>query len=622
MIACISPGMTSADHSVNTLRYSDRLKDHPRVSRSMGEHRLFPDEVVSGEYAERDRHRATLPVALPSHKSESPGPALRRSPSPTTGVIDALGAGGRLSRPRATSVGMLETAKDEQTETTFSAGHDECLNECDDLLQGVTTVAWEDAEPCVACPELPRGSPPAAAVAASGLASGAGSRQHVSRRGRQPTLKPREAGTPARPDALGSRGVGVGPNNGGAVDAERQLSTAWAADLSGSRELVCERSPALVPPPPEQPPPQQPLQVQPLQSQLPPSPQQQLQQQEAGGVAHHAPAEGVPRGHGGKRGLRAGRGLSPERGRTGRAGGDLRQQDDRYLHNTLTSEVFERSGDAGGVLDVGVEDLTDLEHLEALDEVRQWEDRIVSQHMVAVQEDARLLTEESALLSQVQQGASYDIDWYVSEVDKVVRRKMDVYAGFLEDLEVFKAQLRREETLSRNWQRARDPATSSWAPAGVGGAGADLDDCGCAGLQAQFGSHEAGSAETGQQRVPRTPRPPASGPASGVMSSTTGGRTPDGSHHRADAELSAHAAALEEANALLRAEADRAHRRVTALEEEARVTAAAKDAQIASLEERIEATSQILDGTGSEKCRQPGGLAVVPRVWRCPSLPF
>merc|ERR1719199_1962738 len=140
--------------------------------------------------------------------------------------------------------------------------------------------------------------------------------------------------------------------------------------------------------------------------------------------------------------------------------GDLLQQDNRYLHNTLTSEVLHaerggRSPATSGIVDVGVEDLTDLAHMEALDEVRQWEDRIVSQHMVALQEDARLLTVESELLSQVQQGASYDIDWYVSEVDKVVRRKMEVYAGFLDELEVFKAQLRREESLSWNCQRNR-----------------------------------------------------------------------------------------------------------------------------------------------------------------------
>jgi kinesin family protein 2/24 len=28
MVACVSPGSSSADHSLNTLRYADRLKDN------------------------------------------------------------------------------------------------------------------------------------------------------------------------------------------------------------------------------------------------------------------------------------------------------------------------------------------------------------------------------------------------------------------------------------------------------------------------------------------------------------------------------------------------------------------------------------------------------------------
>ena len=31
MIACISPGSSSADHSLNTLRYADRLKDNSEI---------------------------------------------------------------------------------------------------------------------------------------------------------------------------------------------------------------------------------------------------------------------------------------------------------------------------------------------------------------------------------------------------------------------------------------------------------------------------------------------------------------------------------------------------------------------------------------------------------------
>jgi len=72
---------------------------------------------------------------------------------------------------------------------------------------------------------------------------------------------------------------------------------------------------------------------------------------------------------------------------------------------------------------------------------------------------------------------------------------------------------------------------------------------------------------------------------------------------------------------MLRAEADRAQHRAAVLEGEARAAAAANDARIASLEDRILATSQGLDSSVAEKTWQ-AGLAAVQRVWRCPSLPF
>jgi hypothetical protein len=139
--------------------------------------------------------------------------------------------------------------------------------------------------------------------------------------------------------------------------------------------------------------------------------------------------------------------------------------------------------------------------MEALDEVRQWEDRIVSQHMVALQEDARLLTAESELLSQVQQGASYDIDRYVDEVDKIVRRKLEVYAGFLDDLEVFKAQLRREETLSQSCQRNRQGGVEAMARGGAGVAdGPQMSP------RALLRDPGMINSEAAPQRTPRTPR--------------------------------------------------------------------------------------------------------------------
>jgi kinesin family protein 2/24 len=37
MIACISPGSSSADHSLNTLRYADRLKDNSEMHKKFNE---------------------------------------------------------------------------------------------------------------------------------------------------------------------------------------------------------------------------------------------------------------------------------------------------------------------------------------------------------------------------------------------------------------------------------------------------------------------------------------------------------------------------------------------------------------------------------------------------------
>jgi len=133
-----------------------------------------------------------------------------------------------------------------------------------------------------------------------------------------------------------------------------------------------------------------------------------------------------------------------------------------------------------------VDSPADLAHLEAVDEVQQWEDRIISQHMVALQEDARLLTAESELLSQVQQDFAHDIDGYVDRVESIARRKMEVYAAFLGDLEAFKRQLRREEVLS--WS-CRRPGGAEGSPLGQG-----------------LAARRPSGASQDSQWTPRTPR--------------------------------------------------------------------------------------------------------------------
>lgn len=418
MIACISPGMASADHSVNTLRYSDRLKDHPRASRQAVDRSI--DDVAVDDRAGR-RVPSAAPHVRDARSPEPPGRISRfRSPSPVA-KMDVPGA---ILRSRAAG-SPVEAPKDDLGDYDSEDEEEDFDDE-----RPTAVAAWEEASYQSA--PLAEPAPRPAAVPSSGP------RQPLpARRGRQPILRPREVGVPTRPDALGSRGQHVDA----AAGRERP---------GGGNEGV------------------------------PPLQLREAQQRSRLGA----------------------RGRSPDAADWAPAN-DLHQQDNRYLQQSLTAEVFERNATqgSGGVVDVGVEDLTDLAHMEVLDEVRQWEDRIVSQHMVALQEDARLLTAESELLSQVQQAASYDIDWYVCEVDKVVRRKMEVYAGFLEELEAFKAQLRREESLSRSCRRGRR---------GAGSAGDTLSrsqlDVAPPQASPRVVVKEPGMADALHQRTPRTPR--------------------------------------------------------------------------------------------------------------------
>ena len=45
MIACISPGSTSADHSINTLRYADRLKEN-KPTNEKNEKKLLEKNIL------------------------------------------------------------------------------------------------------------------------------------------------------------------------------------------------------------------------------------------------------------------------------------------------------------------------------------------------------------------------------------------------------------------------------------------------------------------------------------------------------------------------------------------------------------------------------------------------
>jgi hypothetical protein len=49
MIACVSPGTSSADHTLNTLRYSERLKDRPGKENVVSKYMTKMSKDVSGQ---------------------------------------------------------------------------------------------------------------------------------------------------------------------------------------------------------------------------------------------------------------------------------------------------------------------------------------------------------------------------------------------------------------------------------------------------------------------------------------------------------------------------------------------------------------------------------------------
>ncbi len=73
MIACISPGSSSADHSINTLRYADRLKDRSGAPPIKPMKYEAPDEIeaVIEESKELDQ-KPTKMDANPSKNNLKP----------------------------------------------------------------------------------------------------------------------------------------------------------------------------------------------------------------------------------------------------------------------------------------------------------------------------------------------------------------------------------------------------------------------------------------------------------------------------------------------------------------------------------------------------------------------
>ena len=77
---------------------------------------------------------------------------------------------------------------------------------------------------------------------------------------------------------------------------------------------------------------------------------------------------------------------------------------------------------------------------EKVNAILEEQEEIFSLHMSAIKEDARLLTHESELISNVQGigVVDYDVDAYVQRLESVIKAKLHIYSTLDKKLSKFK----------------------------------------------------------------------------------------------------------------------------------------------------------------------------------------
>jgi kinesin family protein 2/24 len=94
---------------------------------------------------------------------------------------------------------------------------------------------------------------------------------------------------------------------------------------------------------------------------------------------------------------------------------------------------------------------------EKVETIMEEEEKLLSCHVNAIKEDAKMLTDEGRLISMVQgEGVvDYDIDEYVKKMEKLVKHKIMIYTKLAQRLQNFKQYLNEEEEVSHNMTRNR-----------------------------------------------------------------------------------------------------------------------------------------------------------------------
>lgn len=77
------------------------------------------------------------------------------------------------------------------------------------------------------------------------------------------------------------------------------------------------------------------------------------------------------------------------------------------------------------------------------------QEEIFVTHMAAIKEDAKLLTAESELISNVQGVGfmDYDIDLYATKLESIIKKKLKMYSVLNKKLGLLKEHLKEEEEI-------------------------------------------------------------------------------------------------------------------------------------------------------------------------------
>ena len=97
--------------------------------------------------------------------------------------------------------------------------------------------------------------------------------------------------------------------------------------------------------------------------------------------------------------------------------------------------------------DADAQDANLLTFHEKADQLMEEEEELRNKHLEYLKEAAKLLTEEGELISNVQGFGSedYDMDEYVSRMDRIVTRNLQIYGDLQKRINKFKINMQEEE---------------------------------------------------------------------------------------------------------------------------------------------------------------------------------